>query len=1124
MNCLLWNCRGANKPNFRRSIRYILKKCRTDVLALFETHAGGDRAGSICQGLGFDNSFRVDADGQSGGLWLLWRTEVGVVTVIKSETQFIYATIVKNSETIHLIVVYAAPSVSRRSGIWNQLDDVLQNLTGPVIIGGDFNTIVRVDERTGGNGQLSPDSLAFGEWINNRALIDMGFMGPQFTWKRGREERFFIAKRLDRVFCNAHTRLLWQEATVRHLPFLSSDHTPLYVQLEPGPTGDPKRWPFRFEAAWLKHPGFKDLLVSPWDGEIDTPQALEKLKLTLRRWNREVFGDIQRRKEKLLTDIKSIQNLLDLTQTDALLEREGMLLNEFDVLLAQEETLWFQKSREKWIVLGDRNTKYYHTTTIIKRRRNRIEMLTDDGNQWVTEPGELEKIAIEYYRRLYSMEDVAPEVESLHREELMALNRPFRELDVEQSVRSMGRFKAPGPDGFQPIFYQENWEVVKESVTRFVLDFFRSGNLPVGINDAIVVLIPKVLKPERITQFRPISLCNVLFKTITKTIVMKLKKVMPKLIGPAQSSFIPGRLSMDNIVVVQEAVHSMRRKKGVKGWMLLKLDLEKAYDRIRWDFLKDTLQAAQLPKSWVGWIMTCVSGPDMSILWNGEQMAVTEKKWKPIRLSRGGPNLSHVCFADNLILFAEASVGQIRVIRGILEKFCVASGQKVSLEKSKIFFSENVSRDMGKLISDESGIGSTRDLGKYLGMPVLQKRINKDTFADVLEKVSSRLAGWRGQMLSFAGRITLTRSVLSSIPVHIMSTIVLPQSIVTRLDKVARAFLWGDTEEKRRQHLVSWEKVCTPKPEGGLGIRQTQAMNKALVAKLGWRLIHEEEALWARVLRCKYGVKDVRDNAWFKKSGNWSSTWRSILKGMCEVVIPGLSWVVGDGRNVRFWQDRWLSQTPLLEEAMMVIPQWLAEARASEMWVSGSGWNMPQLEPYIPDHVRLQLGTVVLDEVTGAKDRTSWGHSSDGVFTVKSAYTFLTRDDTPRSIMTDLERQRRHLSDTGVRQVCKGGEESILHILRDCPAMAGIWNRIVPARKRHEFFATPLLRWVHENLVNDADMGGYVWSTIFAMGAWWGWKWRCWNVFGHPGKCRDRVKYVKDIAQEVTTAHQKSRV
>ena len=425
---------------------------------------------------------------------------------------------------------------------------------------------------------------------------------------------------------------------------------------------------------------------------------------------------------------------------------------------------------------------------------------------------------------------------SLSQADKTELLRCFSAGEVEKAVRCMGKFKAPGPDGYQPVFYQECWEVVGESVVKLVLEFFETSVLPSRLNDALVVLLPKVGKPEKITQFRPISLCNVLFKIITKTMVERLKPLMTNLIGPAQASFIPGRVSTDNIVFVQEAVHSMRRKKGVKGWMLLKLDLEKAYDRIRWDYLEDTLISAGFPEVWVRWIMCCVSGPEMSLLWNGErtdsfkplrglrqgdplspylfvlcmerlchliERSIDNKQWKPISLSQGGPKLSHICFADDLILFAEASVMQIRVIRKVLETFCIASGQKISLEKSKIFFSGNVSRDLSKLISEESGIKATKDLGKYLGMPVLHKRINKDTFSELLEKVSSRLSGWKERTLSFAGRMTLTKAVLSSIPVHTMSSIALPQSTITRLDKASRSFLWGSTAEKRKQHLVS---------------------------------------------------------------------------------------------------------------------------------------------------------------------------------------------------------------------------------------------------------------------------------------------------------------------------------
>ena len=119
-------------------------------------------------------------------------------------------------------------------------------------------------------------------------------------------------------------------------------------------------------------------------------------------------------------------------------------------------------------------------------------------------------------------------------------------------------------------------------------------------------------------------------------------------------------------------------------------------------------------------------------------------------------------------------------------------------------------------------------------MSILQKRINKDTFGEVLEKVASRLAGWKKQTLSLAGRVTLTKSVLSSIPVHTMSTISMPVGILEKLDSLARSFVWGSG-----QHLVSWDKICKPKAAGGLGIRVSRDMNKALLAKVGWCLLHD---------------------------------------------------------------------------------------------------------------------------------------------------------------------------------------------------------------------------------------------------------------------------------------------
>lgn len=144
---------------------------------------------------------------------------------------------------------------------------------------------------------------------------------------------------LDGVFCNAHARLKWQEASVTDLPFLASDHTPLFVQLSLVQTGDPRRRPFHFEAAWLLHESFKDLLMNSWNDLVFTPQNLHNLREKLRRWNRDVFGDVNRRKEDLMKEIKNIKDLLELQQTDDLLSREEILIKELDVVMEQEELI-----------------------------------------------------------------------------------------------------------------------------------------------------------------------------------------------------------------------------------------------------------------------------------------------------------------------------------------------------------------------------------------------------------------------------------------------------------------------------------------------------------------------------------------------------------------------------------------------------------------------------------------------------------------------------------------------------------------------------------------------------------------------------------------------------------------
>lgn len=130
-------------------------------------------------------------------------------------------------------------------------------------------------------------------------------------------------------------------------------------------------------------------------------------------------------------------------------------------------------------------------------------------------------------------------------------------------------------------------------------EFVRTGQLREGMNDTLVSLIPKVKNPEKVTQLRPISLCNVSYKIITKVLTNRLKEVLGDIVGPEQSSFVPKREIVDNIAIYQEALHTMRVKKGKVGYMILKIDLEKAYDRLSWSFIRETLREVGLNKD--GW-------------------------------------------------------------------------------------------------------------------------------------------------------------------------------------------------------------------------------------------------------------------------------------------------------------------------------------------------------------------------------------------------------------------------------------------------------------------------------------------------------------------------------------------
>lgn len=153
----------------------------------------------------------------------------------------------------------------------------------------------------------------------------------------------------------------------------------------------------------------------------------------------------------------------------------------------------------------------------------------------------------------------------------------------------MGANKAPGPDGFTAGFYQTHWDIVGPSVTNALLDFLRGGQLPEGINQTTLVLIPKVTHPQHLKNFRPISLCNVIYKICSKILANRLRVFLDEIISEEQSAFAPGRLITDNVLVAYECTHYLKRRKGKTGACAIKLDMAKAYDRVERRYLREIM-------------------------------------------------------------------------------------------------------------------------------------------------------------------------------------------------------------------------------------------------------------------------------------------------------------------------------------------------------------------------------------------------------------------------------------------------------------------------------------------------------------------------------------------------------
>jgi hypothetical protein len=314
---------------------------------------------------------------------------------------------------------------------------------------------------------------------------------------------------------------------------------------------------------------------------------------------------------------------------------------------------------------------------------------------------------------------------------------------------------------------------------------------------------------------------------------------------------------------------------------------------------------------------------------------VRDGRWKTMQLVNHGTNLSHLFFADDVLLFAKATPGQARVLSDVLNNFCAISGLKISPAKSKFCTSGGVDRQTKYSIAEYTQIQVTNRFEKYLGFKMRYGRVSKQDFGDIYDRVSAKLASWKSRLLNKPGRVVLANSVISSLPSYHMQIIWLPQGVCDDLDKTVRRFIWKGTGDKG-MHLVGWNKITQPRKLGGLGVRSARVQNVALLGKLIWEILQCPNKLWVNLFQDKY----LKGQLPFSVSVSGGSViWNSVAKPM-GMLRDGFTFKIGDG-NSSFWYDSWIVKEKLSSQVPFVAIQ-DTHLRIRDVWVNGK-WNFQLL-------------------------------------------------------------------------------------------------------------------------------------------------------------------------------------
>lgn len=579
--------------------------------------------------------------------------------------------------------------------------------------------------------------------------------------------------------------------------------------------------------------------------------------------------------------------------------------------------------------------------------------------------------------------------------DLSSIDGPFTEDEVRAAVMDMNPRKAPGPDGYTALFFQKCWDIIKNDMMTAIKAFegLNTARLA-SLNNATMILIKKRADATEAKDYRPISLLTFFAKLIMKILALRLQPRLKELVLPSQSAFIKGRAIHDNFMFVRGMVRSLYLKKIPS--IMLKLDIDKAFDSVSWEFLLEVLAAKGFSQTWRNWIASMLASSSTRVLVNGE---LTDKIMHRKGLRQGDPlspllfvlvmdtldalmraavtaqvlptfgrNLPTIrasLYADDVMIFVKPNTQEVSAVKKILDVFGNATGLWTNFLKSSFCHirCDNINiHELAMILQcpiKEFPV-------TYLGMPLSYLRLKKIHYQPIFDKLKRNTSGWNKLMLPTAGRLALITSVLYALPIFQILAIEPPRWVVKKFDKGCRGFLWANKDEATGgKCLVNWKQVCLPKKLGGLGIPCLTQKSEAMRCRWLWLSWMEPDRPW-------HGLPLPINSAV-----------RALFEASVEIII-------GNGANTKFWTDPWHERKSFSRRFPQLFSQCTIKAISVKSALADEKW-MRHFKGILTQEAIAQFMTLWNDmqqiQLTQSRDDSLiWRWTSDGQFSSSSAF------------------------------------------------------------------------------------------------------------------------------------------